>query len=511
MALADLNARIEAATVQLEQDVAEVTSKVGDLSTAVDNASSSAATATTKAADANTSASASADAAVRSEAALAAIDSKGFITDAPSNGNQYARKDGEWSVVTGGGGGGGAVDSVNGQVGVVNLTASDVGALPASTPLFSGDYVDLTNKPALFSGAYADLTGKPVLATVATSGSYADLTNKPTIIGEAPADGSQYARKDGEWSLITSAGVPVNPTLKGTVTMTTATGTNGVTFKGTSESLEIAIPSPFVGGTPDAVLAYRLTGASGKWVISKNGGAENAIATLADITGPTSLPTPMPILNSVYPTGIKLRFSGQSATEIGLDALTASNAVTGTLTYSSTTSKWMLKHVAADTASPVATEKYVTDAVAAGGGGSSAGGAVLGRSGGRSTETQRTQVVTALIPDVDNPSGATNTWAKASAALATYGLTSGGSFLFSNPAFAAVAARFIAYTYPLTSDGSPKATAATHRLEVLVNRDAAGAISGIDFIWWNLTDGTKHFKQCNSGNFANVNNWVAIP
>lgn len=510
MALADLNARIEAATVQLEQDVAEVTSKVGDLSTAVDNASSSAATATTKAADANTSASASADAAVRSEAALAAIDSKGFITDAPSNGNQYARKDGEWSVVTGGGGGG-AVDSVNGQVGVVNLTASDVGALPASTPLFSGDYVDLTNKPALFSGAYADLTGKPVLATVATSGSYADLTNKPTIIGEAPADGSQYARRNGAWSVITTSGVPVNPTLKGTVTMTTATGTDGVTFKGSEESLEIAVPSVFVGQAPTAVLAYRLTGANGKWVISKNGGAENEIATLADITGPTSLPTPMPILNSVYRTGIKLRFRGQSATEIGLDALTASNAVTGTLTYSSTTSKWMLKHVAADTASPVATEKYVTDAVAAGGGGSSAGGAVLGRSGGRSTETQRTTVVTALIPDIDNPAGPTNTWAKASAALATYGLTSGGSFLFSNPAFAAGAARLIAYTYPLTSDGSPKVTAATHRLEVLVNKDASGATSGIDFIWWNLTDGTKHFKQCNSANFTNVNNWVAIP
>lgn len=510
MALADLNARIEAATVQLEQDVAEVTSKVGDLSTAVDNASSSAATATTKAADANTSASASADAAVRSEAALAAIDSKGFITDAPSNGNQYARKDGEWSVVTGGGGGG-AVDSVNGQVGVVNLTAADVGALPASTPLFSGSYADLTNKPALFSGAYADLTGKPVLATVATSGSYADLTNKPTIIGEAPTDGSQYARRNGAWSVITTSGVPVNPTLKGTVTLTTATGTDGVTFKGSEESLEIAVPSVFVGQAPTAVLAYRLTGASGKWVISKKGGAENEIATLADITAPTSLPTPMPINNTAFPSGIKLRLRGQSATEIGLDALTAGNAVTGTLTYSSTTNKWMLKHVAADTASPVATEKYVTGAIAAGGGGSSAGGAVLGSSGGRSTETQRTTVVTALIPDVDNPSGSTNTWAKASAALATYGLTSGGSFLFSNPAFAAGAAQFIAYTYPLSSGGSPKVTAATHRLEVLVNKDASGATSGIDFIWWNLTDGTKHFKQCTSANFTSVNKWVAIP
>lgn len=43
--------------------------------------------------------------------------------------------------------------------------------------LFSGAYADLIGKPALFSGAYADLTGKPALF----SGAYADLTGKPTI------------------------------------------------------------------------------------------------------------------------------------------------------------------------------------------------------------------------------------------------------------------------------------------------------------------------------------------
>ena len=42
---------------------------------------------------------------------------------------------------------------------------------------FSGNYVDLTNKPELFSGSYNDLTDKPTLF----SGSYNDLTNKPTI------------------------------------------------------------------------------------------------------------------------------------------------------------------------------------------------------------------------------------------------------------------------------------------------------------------------------------------
>ena len=41
------------------------------------------------------------------------------------------------------------VDSVNGQTGVVELDAEDVGALPDDTPLFSGDYDDLSNKPTI--------------------------------------------------------------------------------------------------------------------------------------------------------------------------------------------------------------------------------------------------------------------------------------------------------------------------------------------------------------------------
>jgi len=48
-----------------------------------------------------------------------------------------------------GGGGGGAVNSVNGMTGDVVLDAENVGALPDDTPLFSGDYNDLTNKPTI--------------------------------------------------------------------------------------------------------------------------------------------------------------------------------------------------------------------------------------------------------------------------------------------------------------------------------------------------------------------------
>ena len=76
----------------------------------------------------------------------------------------------------GGGGGGGAVSSVNGQVGAVVLSASDVGAATSA------------------QGALADTAVQPGdLATVATSGAYGDLSGTPTIpsipgdVGAAPA------------------------------------------------------------------------------------------------------------------------------------------------------------------------------------------------------------------------------------------------------------------------------------------------------------------------------------
>lgn len=63
---------------------------------------------------------------------------------------------------------------------------SDIGA---GTSNFSGDYNDLTNKPALATvattGAYSDLSGTPSLATVATTGSYADLSGTPSLAAVA--------------------------------------------------------------------------------------------------------------------------------------------------------------------------------------------------------------------------------------------------------------------------------------------------------------------------------------
>lgn len=54
-----------------------------------------------------------------------------------------------FDVNDGGGSGGGAVESVNGKTGAVVLNANNVGALPANTPLFDGNYNSLINKPTI--------------------------------------------------------------------------------------------------------------------------------------------------------------------------------------------------------------------------------------------------------------------------------------------------------------------------------------------------------------------------
>jgi len=148
--------------------------------------------------------------------------------------------------------GGGAVESVNGEIGVVVLSKADIGlsnvdntadsAKPVSslqqtalnlkantsslaTVATSGAYTDLSGKPTLSTvastgaysdlsgkptlstvagtGAYSDLTGKPVLATVATSGSFADLTNKPTYTVLASLPGSLAGYVDGSEIVVT--------------------------------------------------------------------------------------------------------------------------------------------------------------------------------------------------------------------------------------------------------------------------------------------------------------------
>ena len=64
----------------------------------------------------------------------------------------------------------------------------DLSLYQLKTETFSGNYNDLTNKPTLFSGSYVDLANKPTFATVATTGSYNDLSDKPTLFSGSYVD-----------------------------------------------------------------------------------------------------------------------------------------------------------------------------------------------------------------------------------------------------------------------------------------------------------------------------------
>ena len=174
-----LIARITTATNTLETDVEAINEAAGSVTEQVVAAELAASQAQASQADANASATtATTQANAASSAATAATNEANRAQDiandllasapfqeAPQDGNTYGRKDGVWSVVTGGGGG--AVDSVNGQTGTVVLTAADVGAKPIS---YAPTWSDVTGKPSTFAptiGTTADtaLAGNTVIPT----------------------------------------------------------------------------------------------------------------------------------------------------------------------------------------------------------------------------------------------------------------------------------------------------------------------------------------------------------
>ena len=136
----DLIERIETATETLESDVALVGDATADIAQAVEDSENAAIAANQSYVDA--------------QLLVTQLESAVILDEAPIDGQQYAREDGEWTVVTGGPGG-------------------------------SVDWDDVDNKPSFATvattGDYEDLDNTPILATVATSGDYEDLDNKPTI------------------------------------------------------------------------------------------------------------------------------------------------------------------------------------------------------------------------------------------------------------------------------------------------------------------------------------------
>lgn len=125
---------------------------------------------------------------IAGKADSASLGTMATVNDAPSNGNEYVRKNGAWAIASGGGGGGGtaAWGSISGTL---------------------SDQTDLQN--ALDTKANAADLGD--LADHDTVDYATEVTNKPTLgtmsaVNDAPSNGSEYVRKNGQWAVASGGG-----------------------------------------------------------------------------------------------------------------------------------------------------------------------------------------------------------------------------------------------------------------------------------------------------------------
>ena len=156
-----------------------------------------------------------------------------YLTDAPSNGSEYVRKNGAWSVATGGGGGvqfpaydNSITYTVGSQVmfqfRLFEMTTS-VGAAgydPIGNPSYwteispagggvtwgslSGTVTNQTDLVSYISGlGYQTALD---VSTYATANFYPLASNPSGYLTDAPSDGNKYARQNGAWSQVTSGG-----------------------------------------------------------------------------------------------------------------------------------------------------------------------------------------------------------------------------------------------------------------------------------------------------------------
>ena len=163
------------------------------------------------------------------------VTSQGYLTDAPSDGSEYVRKNAAWAVATGGGGGG--ISDAPTGTGLLYARRAGGGGnvwedftIPTVPPA-SVTNIDLTgnfNGYSMGSGYYSfkyDATantlrmqdasgvGVTLSATGITFPDSTTLTTSPAAFVDAPSDGNYYVRQNGAWVQCLLANVYDNTTM----------------------------------------------------------------------------------------------------------------------------------------------------------------------------------------------------------------------------------------------------------------------------------------------------------
>jgi hypothetical protein len=157
-----------------------------------------------------------------------------YLTDAPSNGSEYVRKNGAWEVSTGGGGvqfpayDNGVTYTVGSQVmynyRLFEMTTS-VGAAgydPIGNPSY---WTEISSSSGGGSASWGSISGTVTnqtdltsyisglgyqtsldVSTYATANFYPLASNPNGYLPDAPNDGNQYARRNGGWEQVTGGG-----------------------------------------------------------------------------------------------------------------------------------------------------------------------------------------------------------------------------------------------------------------------------------------------------------------